>query len=168
MRASGKKENKTIFWEIVFICALLAFVTFSFSRFALDNSSRILEQNDSFIESATMQSAARMNDLIDLAQNNVEIISHLYSANMTEPVVDSELLRDMSDRSFFDYVEFISTDGIDLTADGRTADLSDREYFLDGMRGNSGKCVVRNSRITNETLLIFYTPFLIIMRSSAF
>ncbi len=159
MKTSGKKENKAIVWEIVFICALLAFISFSFFTFARDNSRRVQEQNDSFIESATMQSAARMNDLLSLAGNNVEILAHLYGSIMTEPVVDAAMLKDMTDRSFFDYVEFISPDGMDLAADGRQADLADRAYFQDGMRGNSGRSVVYNSRITNETLLIFYTPF---------
>ncbi len=159
MKFSGKRERKTIVWEIVFLCALLAFITFSFFIFTRDNSRRVLEQNDSFIESATMQSAARMNDLLDLAGNNVEILAHLYGSIMTEPVVDADMLQDMTERSFFDYVEFISTDGTDLTADGRTADLSDREYYLEGMQGRSGRCVVYHSRITSETLLIFYTPF---------
>ena len=158
MKSSAKKENKAILWEIVFICALLAFISFSFYVFARDNSRRVLEQNDSYIESATRQSAARMNDLLALAGNNVEILAHLYGSLMTDPEVDEDMLRDMTERSFFDYVEFISPDGTDLAADGRTADLSDREYFQDGMRGNSGMSVVYHSRITNETLLIFYTP----------
>ena len=159
MRVSGKKESRVILWEAVFICALLVFISFSFFTFARDNSRRVLEQNDNSIESATLQSAARMNDLLSLADNNVEILAHLYGSIMTEPVVDEDMLRDMTDRSFFDYVEFVSPDGMDLSADGRTADLSDRDYFQDGMRGNSGRSVVYHSRITDETLLIFYTPF---------
>ena len=153
------KENRSLLLKITFIIALLAFIAFSFYTFIRDNNRRILEQNDNFIESVTQQTGARIDDLIDMAQSNVEIMAHLYAAVMPSPVVDSELLQDMTARSSFDYVEFISSDGMDLTADGRTADLADREYFLNGMAGISGKCVVHNSRITNETLLIFYSPF---------
>ena len=153
------KENRSLLLKTAFIIALAVFIAVSFYTFIRDNNRRILEQNDNFIESVTQQTGARIDDLIDMAQSNVEIMAHLYAAVMPSPVVDSEMLKDMIDRSPFDYVEFISSDGMDLTADGRTADLGDREYFLDGMAGNSGKCVIHNSRITNETLLIFYSPF---------
>ena len=154
-----KKDNKRIVFNIIFICAVIAFIICSFYTFMQENRQRILVQNDSFIEAATKQSAARIDDLIATSQSNIEMMAHLYGTMMTKPVVDSEILSDMIERSSFDYVEFINTEGQDLTADGRTADLSDREYFLEGMKGHSGKCVVYNSRITNETLLIFYTPF---------
>ncbi len=159
MKYTDRQEKRTVILEIAFVSALLIFVVFSFFTFTRDNRQRILEQNSSFIESATEQTASRINDLIYTAQHDVDMMSHLYGSAMSEPVIDAELLQDMTDRSSFDYVEFISTDGIDLTADGRTADLSDRDYFQDGMKGNSGKCVIYNSRITNETLLIFYSPF---------
>ncbi len=159
MKIQTKKGKKYVFLEAAFISVLIIFIALAFITFIRDNRSRVLEQNGSFIEAATRQTAARMDDIINTYQKNVEMMAHLYSSVMEEPVVDSELLQDMTERSGFDYVEFISTDGIDLTADGRTADLSDREYFKQGIQGNSGKCVVYNSRITNETLLIFYTPF---------
>ena len=159
MKTAWKNKNIPVFLEIIYIGALLAFVVFSFYTFTKDNRQRILMQNDGFIEAATEQTAARVNELIRNAERDVDMIAYLYGSLMTEPEVDSEMLRDMTERSNFDYVEFISSDGMDLTADGRTADLSDREYFRLGMQGSSGKCVIYNSRITNETLLIFYTPF---------
>ncbi len=154
-----KENNRHIVSDIVFVCVLLAFIAYSFFVFVRDNNDRIIEQNNSFIETATRQTAERVSDLIDSSQSSVALMAHLYGSVMTQPVVDAEMLQDMCDRSPFDYVEFINTEGIDLSADGRTADLSDREYFLDGIQGNSGKCVIHNSRITNETLLIFYSPF---------
>ena len=154
-----KKRDRAFLFDIVFIGAILAFVVYSFYTFTRDNNRRILEQNNQFIEDATRSTAARINDIIVTSQQSVEIMSQLFGSVMTKPTVDTEMLQEMVNRSSFDYVEFISSDGIDLTVDGRTADLSDREYFQLGMQGISGKCVVYNSRITNETLLIFYTPF---------
>ncbi len=154
-----KRKNLSVLLDVLFFGAIILFIGASFFTFMRSNSRRILEQNNSFIESVTEQTGNRINDLISMAQSNVEIMGHLYGAAMPRPEVDSEMLQEMTEQSPFDYVEFISQDGIDLTADGRTADLKDREYFLDGMAGNSGKCVVYNSRITHETLMIFYTPF---------
>ncbi len=159
MDTAAKNNKRTVIGEIIFIGALLAFIVLSFISFIRDNNERILEQNNSFIEAATNQTKARIDDLFDTAQSNVEMMTHLYGSMMTKPVVDEALLQDMTDRSTFDYVEFISADGIDLTASGQTADLSDRDYFIQGMQGKSGKTVIYNSKITHETLLIFYSPF---------
>ena len=159
MKTSEKKKNWGMPGEIIFICVLLIFIIFSFVTFTRDNRQRILEQNDNFIEAATVQAADRISELISMSQNSIEIMAHLYSSTITRPEITTDMLQDMIDRSDFDYVEFITPDGTDLAADGRTADLSDREYFLNGMKGKSGKTVVYNSRITNETLLIFYSPF---------
>ncbi len=154
-----KKEKRNVIPEVIFIAALLAFIISSFVSFTRNNDRRTVEQNDDFIKAATVQTAERVNELIAMSQRNLEMMVHFYPAEMDNPEVDTEMLKDMISRSYFDYVEFISADGMDLAADGRTADLADREYFIDGMKGNSGKCVVHNSRITNETLLIFYSPF---------
>ncbi len=154
-----EKEKRSRLFEAVFIAALLAFVVVSFVSFLRDNRQRIVQRNDSFIEAATTQTADRINDLLDSSRRSTEIMAQLYGALLTEPRVDMEMLQDMTERSPFDYVEFISADGTDLTSDGQTADLSDREYFQLGMQGKSGKCVIYNSRITHETLLIFYSPF---------
>ncbi len=154
-----QKQNRKIIRDILFLGILLALIVFSFYSFTTENRQRIIEQNNSFIEAAARQTARRISDLIRSSQQNVQLLAKLYSATIPQPDVDAELLQDMTEHSTFDYVEFISKDGIDLTADGRTADLSDRDYFRQGIQGNSGKRVIYNSRITNETLLIFYTPF---------
>ncbi len=159
MEAEKKKKSREFAFKSIFVAALLGFVIYSFISFTRGNSQRIIEQNDHFIESAADQSASRLDDIIKISSKNIQMIAHLYSSVMEEPEVSKEMLKDMSDRSAFDYVEFITPDGMDLTADGQTADLSDRDYVRRGLRGRSGKCVVYNSRITNETLMIFYTPF---------
>ncbi len=159
MDRTEHREKRAVIWEMAFGALLLAFVLLSFYIFIRDNRQRIMEQNNSFIASATEQTAERVSGILDESQRKVELLANLYGSQMTEPVVDARMLNDMILRSGFDYVEFIDAGGMDLTADGRTADLSDREYYIQGMAGESGKCVIYNSRITDETLLIFYTPF---------
>ncbi len=159
MDNTEKRSRSDIITGAIVLGALLAFILLSFFTFVRDNDQRILEQNDSIIQTATEQKEARIEELLNMSQRSVEQMAHLYGATLARPEIDTDVLRDMVSRSMFDYVEFISADGTDLTADGQTADLSDREYFLDGMAGNAGRCVVHNSRITNETLLIFYAPF---------
>lgn len=159
MKTKMRNTNRPAVVDMIFIGALLLFIGYSFFSFTLKNRQRITEQNNSFIEAATTETAARLNDLVTMSHQNLEIMARLYGSAMPAPEVTADTLRDMSDSSFFDHVEFLSPDGVGLSADGTTVDLSDREYFQKGMNGESGKTVVYNSMIMNETLLIFYTPF---------
>ncbi len=158
MNYPKKERNYGFIAQIIMLAVLIAFLAFAFLSFIRSNSSRIIEQNNQFIEAAAEQTADHFNDLLRSAQTNASMASHVYELLKME-TLDASALADIIDHSIFDYAEFISKDGTDLTAKGETADLSDREYFIDGMSGKSGRCVIHNSRITNETLLIFYTPF---------
>ena len=159
MKHQTKKFRPEVLLQITAVTVLLAFIIFSFVLFVRENRRRIIEQNNDFIAEVTQLTARRMDDILDMSQRSTELIARLYSEVMDTPSISADVLTEMADKSMFDYVEFINADGVDLHADGRTADLSDREYFINGMAGESGRCVIHNSRITNETLLIFYTPF---------
>ena len=105
-----QKQNRKIIRDILFLGILLALIVFSFYSFTTENRQRIIEQNNSFIEAAARQTARRISDLIRSSQQNVQLLAKLYSATIPQPDVDAELLRDMTEHSTFDYVEFISKD----------------------------------------------------------
>ena len=53
---------------------------------------------------------------------------------------------------------FRSLEGKNHNTTGGVSEARDRRYYLDAMRGNSGVELIFNSRATNETLLVFYSP----------
>ena len=159
MKAEPQKKNHIYLWDAIVVGVLLAFVLTSFVLFVRDNRARILVQNDNFIQAATRQKADRLDDLADEALLDAQAMAHLYGQTLAEPKVEPDMLKDIMDRTGFDYAEFIDKKGMDLSADGSSVDLSDREYFLDGMKGNAGQVILYHSRITDETLLISYAPF---------
>ena len=159
MKAEPQKKNHIYLWDAIVVGVLLAFVLTSFVLFVRDNRARILVQNDNFIQAATRQKADRLDDLADEALLDAQAMAHLYGQTLAEPKVEPDMLKDIMDRTGFDYAEFIDKNGMDLSADGSSVDLSDREYFLDGMKGNAGQVILYHSRITDETLLISYAPF---------
>ena len=56
----------------------------------------------------------------------------------------------------FESIEFVSADGMNIINDGEPFDASDRPYYQDGMKGNSGVWVNRNPRYSKENLINFY------------
>lgn len=153
-------NNRKVWMQILFTCILLAFIVIIFIIFTKENNERIIRQNESYVEDATVQVAERIDDILTSAQNSINTIAYLYGKSLESPEVDAKALKDMTENSAFDYVEFVNQDGMNLTPAGETADVTDREYYTEGMKGNSGTFVTLHSRVTDERLVTFYTPLL--------
>ncbi|MBO5055689.1 MAG: response regulator [Lachnospiraceae bacterium] len=151
-------NNRKIWMQILFACILLVFIVIIFVIFTKENNERIIRQNESYVEDATIQVAERIEDTLTGAQNSINTMAYMYGNSLESPEVDAKALKDMAENSIFEYVEFVDKNGINLTFEGKKADVSDREYYIEGMKGNSGIFMTLNSRITNETLVSFYTP----------
>ncbi len=106
----------------------------------------------------TIRLSKEVDDLISDRLANIKILSAFYSESLTSPDVDVELLRQMTEDSNFDFMEFADANGLDHNITGGTSDATDRKYYLDGMAGNTGLELIFESRATHETLLMFYTP----------
>ena len=140
-------------------CALLALMLTAFFIYAAITHNRMVAQNAAYLEFETTQTADRINEMLHNARTSLETIASLYSQALDSPEVDLADLQEIAaGSSAFDYIEFVSSAGEDLSSTGGSADLSDREYFKRGMNGESGIDVVFQSRITHETLVVFYAP----------
>ena len=92
MKTTEKQGNDTIFIDIIFIGALLAFILLSFFTFTRDNNQRVLEQNESFIKAATEQKVERLDELIDMSMSSVKQMAYLYGELMTSPTATDPML----------------------------------------------------------------------------
>lgn len=151
-------NNRKIWMQILLVCILLVFIVIIFVIFTKENNERIIRQNERYVEDATIQVAERIDDTLTDAQNSINTMAYLYGNSLESPEVDAKALKDMAENSIFEYVEFVDKNGINLTLEGKKADVSDREYYIEGMKGNSGIFMTLHSRITEETLVSFYTP----------
>lgn len=145
-------------FKLLISSVLMVLVIIMFLLFIRENSRRIIEQNKGYVEDATMQTAQRVSDLLVEAQNSINTIAILYGQAMTSPEVDCEKLKEFAENTLFDYIEFVDANGIHTSTGGRRTDVSDREYFREGMQGNSGMDVIFDARISDENLVVFYAP----------
>lgn len=145
-------------WKLVLGVVTAICVVCVFAFFIQDNNRRAKEISVKSLKDATVQSGVQIDEVLSAAQNELYMMATLYAKILESPAVEPEDLEMLTSESSFDYVEFTNADGIDLNSSGDTADTSDREYFQEGMKGNSGITVIFNSKITNETLIVFYTP----------
>lgn len=152
------KKNIRIFLPIILIIISLVLIIWAFFSFSKENEERITKQNMSYMEDSTVSLGRRLDEVLEEGYHNIKMLSSFYSQTLTGPYVDLDLLRDITAESVFDFIEYVDQDGKNYTITGELLDAGDHQYYLDGMEGNVGMEIIYNSRATNETLVIFYSP----------
>ena len=148
-----RKIEKITVGIVVFVIVILLFFLFS-----TQNRKRIFRQNENYVQDSTEQTAAQLDEMLSRALDDIEMMSCLFGKTLESTQVTVQDLQELTALSDFDYVRYTDADGVNMAADGRTSISTDREYFLEGMEGKTGMSVTPSSRITNETLVNFYTP----------
>lgn len=151
-----KKEKKYILPVLTIVVAVLAIL--SIVVFTLENQKNITNNNREYLLDNTSQMAVLIDDSLMHGLTNIQVLSNLVGEVLTSPEVDIATLQDILNDSIFDFIEFTDKEGMNHNTTGNISKASDRQYYLDAMRGNSGVELIFNSRATNETLLVFYSP----------
>jgi len=155
----GKDNRGRIAWRHYLLAAiLLCAMIVSFFVFARENQTRILGQNQQYAHDAAIQTASRVEDMLEARATTLNLLSITVAETIQRPWIGQEFLKLLQETSVFDYVEFIDAEGLNHNAEGQTSDSSDRKNYLRGIQGETGFHVIYNSRITNETLVNFYAP----------
>ncbi len=152
------RSEKGIMQKIIIAIVLGIFIIFTFLIFLHNNSERIISQNGEYITDAANQKASRMEYILRDAQKNIDILSYVYGQTLEEPSVDMKELQKMAESATFDFIEFADKNGKDTNALGEVTDISDREYFKRGMRGETGMDAILDSRLTEGNVVVFYAP----------
>ncbi len=151
-------QRQKSLWSMTYILILLAAIIILFYWYASENNKRIELQNRTYAADSALQTANRIDDEFRNAMNRINTYAYFVGESLSEPVVTSQRLNDMEEKSLFDAFWFVDAETGSLMADGQTADVSDREYFQSGLRGESGIFATLNSRVTNEAVVSFYAP----------
>ncbi len=144
--------------QMIVCIAVILLIIFAFWEFTQENEQRVTKQNMEYIQDSTVQMAGQIDDVLSEGYDNIRIMSDFLSQSLDKPEVDIELVRKITQDSVFDFIEFADEDGMDHNITGGVSDARDRQYYLDGIKGNTGLEVIFNSRATRETLLMFYSP----------
>ncbi len=152
------RTPKKTWKNVLYTCVLLAAICLLFQWYSSMNSRQIENRNLSYAMDSARQTARRISGELTNAQRRVHNYAYLLAMTASGRDMGVELLRELEDNSDFDAFRFTNGDGVNLASDGSTSDSRDRDYFLNGMRGESGTTMVLRSRITNEPMMVFYAP----------
>ena len=152
------KRSKKSLWNMISVLILLVVVIGMFYWYSEENNKRIEVQNRTYAGDSALQTSNRVNDEFRNALSRISTYAYFTGESLSEPVVTSRMLAGMTKNSLFDAFRFAYADGTYLTADGTLINVSDREYYINGMKGETGVFVTQSSRITGEPSVSFYSP----------
>ena len=152
------KQQKRTWQPVVYAFLFLVVVLVLFFIYTTLNMSRIQEQNRVYAEDSARQTVRRIESEFDNALQRIQNNAYLVSTSGGVREIDTRVLKELEENTTFDAVRFTNKDGVNLTSDGATSDSSDRDYFVRGMRGESGLETVAESRITGQPMMVFYAP----------
>ncbi|MCI9596549.1 MAG: response regulator [Firmicutes bacterium] len=139
---------------VVFLIAM--FIIFSW--YTAENSRRMEERNKNYAADSMQQTAVRVDNELNNAQNLIKTDAYFMGKSLSGPTLPTEALKEMEDNSVFDVLMFTDLDGVDHASDGRTADVTDRTFYQEGIKGQRGMSVIFNPHIIDEVMVCFYAP----------
>jgi len=175
-----KKNNRNAAQNLICVFLLLCGIILSFVYFYRSNVTRITHQNETYIadiatqrsqlvsdlfeenlayieSAATVLETAFQNDAVDSAKLNVEAEDQIDPAEVDKV---GQILRINEERFVFNHLRFIDLRGRDYTTGEMViaANVAEREYFREGIRGETGITYILDSKVTSERQIGFYSP----------
>lgn len=153
---SNKKT--TITSQIAFVLLIVIAVILLFVRFTIQTSTRIENQNKEYAANAAQLKMEHIDEELSNALRRINTYAYFVSKSLESPEITADMLKEMEESSAFDAVIFTDMNGIDHSSDGKTADVTERVFYKDGIKGNSNIEIIFDPHLFNETMACFYTP----------
>lgn len=122
------------------------------------NRDRIVEQNSTYLEGSTQQTARRIDDLLTNSLSSIRTAALVFENSLTSPNVDAAAATAMVNTTNFDYLIFTDVNGLSYNDQGASGIATNREYYQRGMEGNAGICAVENASFDEHNVMVFYAP----------
>ncbi|MDE5802435.1 MAG: response regulator [Lachnospiraceae bacterium] len=151
------KKKKSL-QEIIYAAFLLAAIIILFFWFTSQNSRRTEEQNRDYAADSARMKSEQIDEELNNALSRIKTYAYFVGEGLTEPVITAQMLAIMEENSQFDTILFTDLNGVDYASDGRIFDVTERNFYMDGLKGNSGIEVVFEPHFFDETMVCFYAP----------
>lgn len=145
MRQSKKNRQ-----NITYILILLVAICILFLWYSTTNSQRIENRNLNYALDSARQTAKRIEGEFANSLLRIQNYAYFLDVSLDEPDISTEMLKELEENTAFDSLRFTNADGVNLAPNGKTSNISDRDYFIRGMKGESGSASIFHSRMIND------------------
>ncbi|MCQ2595951.1 MAG: diguanylate cyclase [Treponemataceae bacterium] len=132
--------------------------------FFMTSSDKLFMKHSEFsLKMIAQEKSASIDTEIKYAEGSIRLLSHFVSSQMTERELKNPnaVFEKYTETLPFDFVEYIRWDGLNFmnSVEGSEPfDASDRQYYKEGIKGNTGIWTNFKPKVSKEVLLNFYTP----------
>lgn len=151
-RTVGVKVTVLILVIVVIICSTLGIVSYFSSSSALRDN--IIQS----IECRAVDNAEHIAAEINTLKKNIEMVSYWMSFSPLDLETVMPSLADISMRAGIDRFQVIDLRGIATSTNGNTADISDRDYFIRALKGETSVSGPYKSRLDGNMAIVCATP----------
>lgn len=151
------KKNKSFTYTFGTAVLMLSILISIFSAYQRNNK-RNMEYIGTYVDEMSNTTTMHVSDVFADKRATIDSIAYLYGSAIKSTDADIRLLAVLEEKSGFDWIRFVASDGTDYTSSGSITNVKDREYFKPGMEGKTGICEVLVSRVNGEKLMGFYAP----------
>lgn len=151
-------KRKKPLQEVMYVLGLVAAIVVLFFWYTTQNSSRMEERNKNYAADSARQTATQINEEFNNAVAMINAYSYFVGKSLSTPSVTPQMLAEMEANSQFDALIFTDMTGLDHASDGRTADVTNRVFYQNGIQGKSGISIIFDPYLYNETMAAFYAP----------
>ena len=151
-------KKKINLYKILYVVLLLAGIIAIFEWYTIQNRERVKNQNKNYAADSAHQMADQLDKELNNALNLIDTYSYFMGEILTKPEITIDMLKEIKENSLFDALVFTDMDGVNYAFDGRTSSAAGRDYYLNGIKGESGISVIFDSSLYDETMLCFYAP----------
>ncbi|MBD5136784.1 MAG: response regulator [Lachnospiraceae bacterium] len=151
-------ERKKLLREISYVMFLLAAIVILFFWYTTQNSSRMEERNKNYAADSASLKAAQIDDELNNAKSCINAFAYFVGNGLTEPVINADMLKEIEENTQFDAVIFTDSEGNDYASDGRVSDVTDRNFYINGIKGENSISIIYDPYFFDETMACFYAP----------
>lgn len=152
-----KKKNKRTF---IYVFVVMIFIVTSMLVYTSVQKKIITSYIEDNICSNTVSVAKVVNSSVGYGFNSIQVTASAISERMTSEELENpaQVLGEFIDKTPFTNIEYIRADGMNMTNAGDPFDASQREYFQNGIMGESGIWVNYHPKYSSNPLINFYSP----------
>lgn len=136
------KDKREVLQKSGYIIILLVAIIILFQWYTSQNSSRMVERNKNYALDSARLKAAQIDEELNNTLNLINTYTYFIGESLSEPEITAQMLAEMEKNSLFDAVMFTDMEGVDYASDGRVADVTDREFYYEGIKGNSSISII--------------------------
>ena len=154
------RRRKRSLQGMAYVFVLLAAVIVLFRWFTTQNSRRMIERNKNYAADSARMTADKVDEKLNNARSLITAYAYFLEESLQDPVVSSEMLKKIEDNSshLFNALIYTDAEGKDYSSDGRVADVTDRDFYQNGIQGKSGMDIIFDPYLFDEPMACFYAP----------